>query len=83
MQELYANVKVLEYKLNRLRDHIESRLSALEGGPTEVELRVLLNMIKEFEVVPAGWQLTKPLVDPVTCEKYVKNLKERCEHDER
>lgn len=61
LESLTASLKVLEFKLERIRSHIESRLQVAEG-PTAVELKRILQMIGEFEAVPAGWSLSKPLV---------------------
>ena len=61
LQSLMATKTVLEYKLQRIKDHINQRLQVAEGA-TAVELKMILKMIGEFEEVPAGWQLKAPLV---------------------
>lgn len=67
---LMANLRVLEFKLQRIKNHLESRLQVADG-PTAVELKRILQMIGEFETVPAGWQLSKPLV----AEKFYEEAK--------
>ena len=56
-----AEVKVLEFKLNRIRQRIEERLP-IADPISKAELRYILHMISEFETVPAGWNLEKPFV---------------------
>ena len=61
MNELMATVKILTFKLCRIRDHIERRLEIAEGD-TAAELQYVLSMIAEYEQVPCGWQSDRPLV---------------------
>ena len=61
LESLTASLRVLEFKLARIRNHIENRLQVVDGS-TAVELKRILQMISEFETVPAGWSLSKPLV---------------------
>ena len=68
---LTANLRVLEFKLQRIKDHLEARLQVADGV-TAVELKRILQMISEFEIVPAGWQLSKPLVSEKYYEEAVK-----------
>ena len=61
---LMAEVQVLNYKLNRIREHVERRLSTVEGEVSS-ELQYILSMISAYETVPAGWHLPKPFVKEV------------------
>lgn len=62
MDTVRAEVEILKYKLDRIRSHIERRLSVVDDAEA-VELNYVLNMIKDYEVVPAGWRLERPLVE--------------------
>lgn len=62
MNQTLAQIKVLEYKLDAIREHIERRLSVVEGE-TNAELTYILGMISRYESVPASWSLQKPLVE--------------------
>lgn len=61
LMQSQAETKVLEYKLNRIREKLESRVNIVDPV-TKVELQVILAMIEEYEVVPAGWNLERPFV---------------------
>ena len=61
LQYVIADNKILLYKLNKIRNHIESR-SKIVDVVTKNELAVILDMISQFEVVPNDWTLDKPLV---------------------
>ena len=61
LQYMIADNKILLYKLNKIRNHIESR-SKIVDVVTKNELAVILDMISQFEVVPNDWTLDKPLV---------------------
>lgn len=63
IEQVLAEVKVLEYKLDRIRTHINTRLSTIDDPIVENELKMILNLISNFETVPAGWKLSTPLVD--------------------
>ena len=63
IEQVLAEVKVLEYKLDRIRTHINTRLSTTDDPIVENELKMILNLISNFETVPAGWKLSTPLVD--------------------
>ena len=59
--ESNAKTLVLLYKLDKIRNHIESRIEVVDPI-TKSELQFILNMIHKFEVVPENYKLTKPLV---------------------
>lgn len=61
MMGINAEAVVLSYKLDRIRSHIERRLSVVDDI-TSSELKYVLKMISDFETVPAEWQLQKPFV---------------------
>ena len=62
MDVIHAEIQVLKYKLDRIRSHIERRLSVVDESCI-VELDYILKMISTFEQVPAGWELSRPLVN--------------------
>lgn len=57
-----AEVKVLEFKLNRIRTRLKERIKLVDTI-TKNELEGILSMINEFETVPPNWQLEEPLVN--------------------
>ena len=61
MDKLRAECTILTFKLSKIRDHIERRLSVVEAD-VQAELNYILSMIGEYEHVPANWQLNRPLV---------------------
>ena len=56
-----AEVKVLEFKLNRIRQRLEERIKIVDPI-TKVELQYVLDMISTYEQVPVNWILEKPFV---------------------
>ena len=56
-----SEVRVLTYKLDKIRNHIQNRLEVVDDI-TKCELEFILNMISEFEVVPASYDLLSPIV---------------------
>lgn len=61
LMQSQAEATVLEFKLDRIRKRIEDRIGIVDPI-TKVELQVLLSMIAEYETIPAGWSLERPLV---------------------
>ena len=49
LMQSQAETKVLEYKLNRIREKLESRVNIVDPV-TKVELQVILAMIEEYEI---------------------------------
>lgn len=70
--QLNAEAKVLYYKLDRIRNHIESRIDSGIDAITSAELVYILDMISAYETVPAEWELEKPLVPINNIPKEVK-----------
>ena len=56
-----AETKVLEYKLNCIRQRLEERIKIVDSI-TKAELQYILAMIAKYENVPAGWVLEIPFV---------------------
>lgn len=56
-----SEVRVLTYKLDKIRTHIQNRLDVVDDI-TKSELEFILNMISKFEVVPADYELLSPIV---------------------
>lgn len=59
--ESQAEVKALEFKLNRIRERLQERIPYAEPI-TKAELQFILAMISEYETVPYNWELEKPFV---------------------
>lgn len=57
-----AESKILSYKLDKIRNHINSRIPYVDPV-VKTELNVILDIIKAYEFVPQNWELTKPLVE--------------------
>lgn len=68
LQQCQAESVILSYKLDKIRNYIESRIKIVDPIAKN-ELSVILNMISEFETVPAGWSLETPLV-PLNEEEF-------------
>ena len=64
-----AEKKVLEYKLDKIRNFIESRLNIVDSI-TKNELNIILDMIKQYEQVPNNFKLEKPIVDSIPEEDF-------------
>lgn len=64
-----AENKVLEYKLDKIRNFIESRLNIVDSI-TKNELNIILDMIKQYEQVPNNFKLEKPIVDNIPEEDF-------------
>lgn len=60
-QQISAELKCLEYKLDAIRSMIRSRVDSADDY-TKVELSLILAMIARYEEVPAGWHLEEPIV---------------------
>ena len=56
-----AEIKVLEYKLDKIRKHISKRLNEVDPI-MKAELASILDLISFYECVPADWKLDQPLV---------------------
>lgn len=61
LMQQQAEVKILEYKLDRIRKHLNNRINIVDPV-TKAELSAILGIICEYEIVPAGWNLETPLV---------------------
>lgn len=59
--QLLAEVKVLEYKLDNIRTFINSRKDIVDPI-VKGELENILLLISKYETVPTGWTLETPLV---------------------
>lgn len=59
--QLLAEVKVLEYKLDNIRTFINSRKDIVDPI-VKRELENILLLISKYEIVPIGWTLETPLV---------------------
>ena len=57
--QLKAQVKCLEYKLNSIKTYCEDHLSM---NPENIELEGVLTLIHRFERVPDNFKLDEPLV---------------------
>lgn len=63
IQQVMAEVKVLEFKLDSIRKHIDNRLKIVDPIVAN-ELKTILALISKYEdSIPVGWSLDKPLVD--------------------
>ena len=60
-ENLLAQIKVLEFKLDSIRKYAKSR-SSIVDPITKVELDNILALISKFETVPTTWELKDPLV---------------------
>lgn len=60
--QLTAEVTVLYYKLDKIRNHIRARKEAEVDSVVSAELNFILNMIESYEEVPSGWKLSEPIV---------------------
>lgn len=68
IQQVMAEVKVLEFKLDSIRKHIENRLKIVDPIVAN-ELKTILALISKYEdSIPVGWTLDKPLVEIKTEE---------------
>ena len=59
--KMSAQVQVLTFKLDCIRQHIERRMSVVDAV-TQSELQYILDMIQRYEHVPASWSLDRPIV---------------------
>lgn len=57
-----AESKILAYKLDKIRKYVEERIPYVDPI-VKTELNVISDMIRKYEYVPNGWELTKPLVE--------------------
>lgn len=64
LMQSQAETTVLEFKLDKIRTKLEERIK-IADPITKVELQCILDMISTYEIVPAGWTLTKPFVTEV------------------
>lgn len=62
IMQTQAEVRILEFKLDKIRKRIENRLTMVDPI-VQNELQAILSMISEYETVPTGWKLEKPLVN--------------------
>ena len=66
LMQSQAETRILEFKLDRIRTRLEERIK-IADSITKAELQYVLSMISDYETVPPGWTLEKPLVEEV-CE---------------
>ncbi len=59
--QLMAELKVLEYKLDKIRLFINTRKNIVDPI-VRGELENILLLISKYETVPADWKLETPLV---------------------
>nr|DAW34215.1 MAG TPA: hypothetical protein [Caudoviricetes sp.] len=59
--QLMAELKVLEYKLDKIRLFINTRKNIVDPI-VRGELENILLLISKYEIVPADWKLETPLV---------------------
>ena len=59
--QLMAELKVLEYKLDKIRLFINTRKNIVDPI-VRGELENILLLISKYEIVPADWTLETPLV---------------------
>ncbi len=59
--QLMAELKVLEYKLDKIRLFINTRKNIVDPI-VRGELENILLLISKYEIVPANWKLETPLV---------------------
>lgn len=60
---ILAEKKVLEFKLDTIRNYINSRLSTISDPIVSNELKSILSLIGKYETVPPNWELSTPIVD--------------------
>lgn len=72
-QNLLAQVKILEFKLDSIRKYAKSR-SNIVDPITKVELENILALISKFETIPHDWTLKDPLVPSSNIEEDIKNV---------
>ena len=56
-----AEAKILSYKLDKIKKHIEKRMETVDAIAKN-ELQAILMIISQYEIVPADWSLKDPLV---------------------
>ena len=56
-----AEIKILEYKLNKIRNYILKRIPEVDPI-MKAELSSILDLISIYESVPADWKLDQPLI---------------------
>lgn len=62
IQEYQAEALILAYKLNKIKQYINSRIKTVDPI-TRNEYNVILNIIKKYDYVNADWTLDEPLVE--------------------
>lgn len=67
--QITGEKKILEYKLDKIRNFIESRINIVDSV-TKNELNVILNMIKQYEHVDSTFELSKPLIENIPEEEF-------------
>ena len=68
LQQSQAEATILSYKLDKIRNYIESRINNVDTI-TRNELSAIMNMISKYEIVESNWVLKKPLVELNDLEK--------------
>lgn len=59
--QLLAEIRVLEFKLDSIRTFINRRKEIVDPI-VKSELENILELISKYEIVPADWNLNTPLV---------------------
>ena len=59
--QLLAEIRVLEFKLDNIRTFINRRKEIVDPI-VKSELENILELISKYEIVPADWNLNTPLV---------------------
>lgn len=71
--QLLAEVRVLEYKLDKIRTFINNRKNIVDPI-VKGELENILLLISKYELVPADWTLNTPLVTNLEDMEENKNV---------
>ena len=59
--QLLAEIRVLEFKLDNIRTFVNRRKEIVDPI-VKSELENILELISKYEIVPADWNLNTPLV---------------------
>lgn len=67
LMQSMAETRILEFKLDKIRNHINSRLNIVDPICRN-ELSIIMSLIEKYEVVPADWKLETSLVTNIEGE---------------
>lgn len=70
--QLQAEISCLQFKLDAVRKFCETHI---EMNPEIIELQGVLDIIEQPVVVPTGFQLDRPFVNPDKLTKLKEELK--------